>query len=342
MRALALCSACMLLLSLMQSMAPRQLHASVEAVFSRPHTAQRLARAGDEIVVCGQLFHSGAPVVTWMDPGGYDAYRVETRFTPLDKSSWEDASGANPGLKHPNRFDTRKEGLSPEQLECIRGGGWDLPLLQRVVDQFVLHYDQSGTSRRCFRTLHDQRCLSIHFMLDLDGTIYQTLDLKERAWHATTSNTRSIGIEIANPGAWPAESPALAQWYAVDNEGRTAVKIPPDGGVRTPDFVARPARDKAIAGSVQGQDLVQYDLTPQQYDSLIKLTATLCQIFPQIRCDYPRDSSGNLIREKLSDDELHKYRGVLGHYHVQANKVDPGPALQWDRIIDEARLQISR
>ena len=39
-------------------------------------------------------------------------------------------------------------------------------------------------------------------MLDLDGTIYQTLDLKEGAWHATDANGRSIGIEIANIGAF--------------------------------------------------------------------------------------------------------------------------------------------
>jgi hypothetical protein len=32
-----------------------------------------LKRAGDEIMVCGQLFHTGAPVVLWTDPGGYDA-----------------------------------------------------------------------------------------------------------------------------------------------------------------------------------------------------------------------------------------------------------------------------
>ena len=51
--------------------------------------------------------------------------------------------------------------------------------------------------------LHDLRGLSVHFMLDLDGTIYQTLDLKEGAWHATVANGRSIGIEIANIGAYP-------------------------------------------------------------------------------------------------------------------------------------------
>src|SRR5262245_47731080 len=30
-------------------------------------------RTGDEIVVAGQMFHTGSRVVTWMDPGGYDA-----------------------------------------------------------------------------------------------------------------------------------------------------------------------------------------------------------------------------------------------------------------------------
>ena len=41
-----------------------------------------LPRLGDEIVVCGQLVHTGAPVVLWLDPGGYDAYRAECRFKP--------------------------------------------------------------------------------------------------------------------------------------------------------------------------------------------------------------------------------------------------------------------
>ena len=40
------------------------------------------ARKGDEIIVAGRLFHTGTHVITWMDPGGYDAYRVERRFSP--------------------------------------------------------------------------------------------------------------------------------------------------------------------------------------------------------------------------------------------------------------------
>ncbi len=186
-------------------------------VLSGCHTAPRVGtiepRRGDEIVAAGQFVHSGTPVVLWMDPGGYDAYRVERRFSPLEKSDWENSQTEVRELTSPNRYNLRRNGLSTNELERVRGGGWDLPTLQRVVDQFVIHFDACGTSRQCFNVLQDHRDLSVHFMLDLDGTIYQTLDLKERAWHATSSNSRSIGIEIANIGAYPTNaSTPLAQW----------------------------------------------------------------------------------------------------------------------------------
>ena len=76
---------------------------------------------------------------------------------------------------------------------------------------------------------------------------------------------------------------------------------------------------------------------PQQYQALIKLTATLCKVLPKIKCDYPRDAAGKLVRRKLPDDELKAYQGVLGHFHIQTNKVDPGPAFQWDYVIGQAR-----
>jgi N-acetyl-anhydromuramyl-L-alanine amidase AmpD len=297
-------------------------------------------RKGDEIVVAGQFFHIGTPVVTWMDPGGYDAYRVERRFVPLAESGWDATRAAAPAVRTPNRYGLRQGGLTPAEIERVRGGSWDLPTLQRVVDQFVLHYDVCGISKACFDVLHDRRGLSVHFMLDVDGTIYQTLDLKERAWHATTSNDRSIGIEIANMGAYRAtEKHPFARWYGRDAQG-TVLTVPPelgDGAVRTPGFVGRPDRPDPVTGEIQGDTLTQYDLTPEQYEALVKLTAALCTVFPKIRCDYPRDAAGALVTRKLPDDELRAYQGVLGHFHIQANKVDPGPALQWDRVIDGAR-----
>ncbi|HLX65077.1 MAG TPA: peptidoglycan recognition family protein [Planctomycetota bacterium] len=322
---------------------PKQVETAPPNVSIRP--GQLLQRAGDEICVCGQFFHTGTPVVLWLDPGGYDAYRTETRFSDFKNSDWEAARKVNTQLSSPNRYGLRQGLLTPDEIDRVRGGGWDLALLQSKVDQFVLHFDVAGLSRNCFRTLHDVRCLSVHFMLDIDGTIYQTLDLKERAWHATTSNTRSIGIEIANIGAYaPDKMEEFERWYKKDADGGVHIVIPGggDGGVRTPNFVARPDRKDLIEGIVQGETKRQYDFTPQQYAALIKLTATLCKVFPKIKCDYPRDEIGQLIPHKLSDEQLKSYSGILGHYHVQKDKVDPGPALQWDRLIHEAKKLIEQ
>ena len=138
------------------------------------------------------------------------------------------------------RFGLRQKGLSPEEIERVRGGGWDLPLLQRVVDQFVIHFDAAGTSKRCFEILQDRRGLSVHFMLDLDGTIYQTLDVKESAWHATIANGRSIGIEVANIGAYPESGlDPLARTYQPDASGHVYIvdiwRGPPAGRSRPPE-----------------------------------------------------------------------------------------------------------
>jgi N-acetylmuramoyl-L-alanine amidase len=297
-------------------------------------------RTGDEIIVAGKMVHTGTRVVTWMDPGGYDAYRVERRFAPYNESDWQTSTEKVKDLRSPARYSLRKSGLTDEQIEKVRGGGWDLPMLQDVVDQFVLHFDVAGISKTCFKVLHDSRDLSVHFMLDVDGTIYQTLDLKERAWHATSSNNRSIGIEIANMGAYSKEEKSpLPDWYK-QKDGKTLLTIPARAGTNvlfTKNFVGHPARPELVKGEIQGHMLSQYDYTPEQYEALARLTATLCSVFPKIKCDYPRDAAGKLVPHKLADSDLEKYQGVLGHYHIQTNKTDPGPALQWDYVIGKAR-----
>ena len=82
-------AAALLLASCKGDRTPPQTSPSVGTIhpdrFQSPGTP--LPRAGDEIMVAGQLFHTGAPVVLWTDPGGYDAYRTERRF-----ANFEDAS----------------------------------------------------------------------------------------------------------------------------------------------------------------------------------------------------------------------------------------------------------
>jgi N-acetyl-anhydromuramyl-L-alanine amidase AmpD len=305
-----------------------------------PRAGRLEPRQGDEIVAAGQFFHTGTRVVLWLDPGGYDAYRVERRFAPLKESGWESSRTAVTNLTSPNRYGLRRA-LETNEIERVRGGGWDLPLLQRVIDQLVLHYDAAGTSENCFRILQDERGLSVHFLLDLDGTIYQTLDLKERAPHATIANDRSIGVEMANIGAYPTNRPnPFAEWYRTNASGQVVITIPDrfgDGGIRTRHFIGRPARNELVEGAIHGEEFVQYDFTPQQYAALTQLTASLCRIFPRLTCQYPTDEKGNLIRQKLSETEFKNYHGVLGHYHIQRDKIDPGPALDWDRVIGGAR-----
>lgn len=296
-------------------------------------------RQGDEIMVAGRMFHTGVPVLLWTDVGGYDAYRVERRFAPPEEASWE--ASAKSGLGTPNRYGTRKSRLSAEEQDLARAGQWTLDSLGKVVDQFVIHYDVAGTSRNCFRVLHDVRCLSVHFMIDVDGTIYQTLDVKERAWHAGEANDRSVGVEIAQIGAYPPEEAAkvLPQWYSRDEYG-TRVSLPArlgDGGLRTQGFVGRPSRDEVIRGVLHGREYVQYDFTPEQYRALAHLAAALHAALPGIRLEVPRDSDGSVLSRALTEAELSAFAGLLGHCHVTANKVDPGPAMDWEKLLIDAK-----
>jgi N-acetylmuramoyl-L-alanine amidase len=286
--------------------------AAVTPPVSKP--APPAAPGADEIVVAGRRFATGTRIVTWSEERSYNAY-----------------AGKTPTFSR-RMFDGKKPG-SPAP---------DLAGLQRGIDQFVLHYDGSGLSKLCFEALQ-QRGLSVHFLLDVDGTVYQTLDLQEQAWHATTANERSIGIEIANPGAYPpGDMKRLTEWYQRNAAGQIRLTPPLTVGnprIRTPNFTARPLRPDPVRGVVQGRELVQYDLTPEQYAALIKLTAALHRVFPKLRLDYPHDARGRLITRKLPDKALVRYTGVLGHFHIQENKFDPGPALQWDTLIKGAQRE---
>ncbi len=287
--------------------------------------------AGNEIVVCGERVRVDAPVVLWTDEPFYDAYREGPRFAAAGEAA------AEPGKRYRPGREPRDERLRV----LVEDQGWTRAWLAEQVDLLVLHYDACGTSRACFRVLQDERKLSAHFLLDLDGTIYQTLDLVEQAWHARAANPRAIGIEIANVGAYPpAEREALTRWYEWSEHG-TRVTLPPGhaDALRTLEFVARPARPELVRGAIHGATWVQHDFTPEQYESLAALTATLARIFPRIELDAPRDPAGQVRTDALSDAEEEAFGGVVGHFHLQTDKRDPGPAFDWERFLQQARAR---
>lgn len=295
---------------------------------------------GRSIVICGEHHDIEAPVVLWTDKGGYDAYSTELRFPDAPPKDPPQGLRYQPGRKLP-----AAKGAKQTKLIGLAGDRKALDEVRQVVDQFVVHYDVCGTSAQCFKVLHDRRKLSVHFLLDIDGVLYQTMDVSDTAWHARQANGRSIGIEIANIGAYKLDdSSTLDAWYPRDEQG-PRIALPAwmnGGGVRTPQFVGRPARAERVVGAVHGVEYAMHDLTPQQYDTLAKLVAKLCDELPRIQPDAPRDQAGRVRMDALSEEEFAAFRGVLGHHHITVDKQDPGPAFDWESFLSAVRTRMTR
>lgn len=78
-----------------------------------------------------------------------------------------------------------------------------------VPDMLILHYTGMQTGEAAMARLTDPAArVSAHYTVEEDGTVFAHVDERLRAWHAGVSswrghtdiNSRSIGIEIVNPG----------------------------------------------------------------------------------------------------------------------------------------------
>lgn len=79
----------------------------------------------------------------------------------------------------------------------------------QAVDMIVLHYTGMKSAQEALDRLCDPTTnVSSHYLIFENGDIYNLVDEEFRAWHAGLSlwqgipdvNSRSVGIEIANPG----------------------------------------------------------------------------------------------------------------------------------------------
>ena len=72
----------------------------------------------------------------------------------------------------------------------------------RKPTMFVNHWDVCLSAESCANVLN-RKGISVHFLIDNDGTIFQMLDTQHKAWHAGIpkyegGNTKGIGVEISN------------------------------------------------------------------------------------------------------------------------------------------------
>jgi N-acetyl-anhydromuramyl-L-alanine amidase AmpD len=236
--------------------------------------------AGSSIIVCGRRFDVGQKVVTFEDDPNFSAYTKHRTDVPSQIYPFQPAKGM---------------GAMAERYRARRliGADRSLERLKQVLRQFVVHHDGCQDSKMCFQVLHNERGLSVHFLIDNDGTIYQTLDLVDCAFQAAGVNEISIGVELANRG--------------------DALRFPNDYHGK---------RDK-VTCTIHKHQFLAYDYTKAQNDSMISLGKALARIFPNLPQTAPMGSDGQPMWTNLSDPR--EYAGYLGHYHITDQKWDPGP-----------------
>jgi N-acetylmuramoyl-L-alanine amidase len=237
--------------------------------------------AGSSIIVCGKKYDIGQRVVTFEDDPGVNAYTPHRTDKPSEVPPFQPAKGMA-GIR--DRWRPRR----------LIGADRSIDRLKQVVRQFVVHHDGCQDSRTCFQVLHNERGLSVHFLIDNDGTVFQTLDLVDCAFQAAGVNEISVGVELANRGD--------AMRFPNDYHGK---------------------RDK-VTCKINGHQWLAYAYTKAQVDSMISVGKTLARIFPNLPQVYPQGGDGDQAWGSLRGD-VREYSGYLGHYHVTEQKWDPGP-----------------
>jgi len=168
---------------------------------------------------------------------------------------------------------------------------------KRNIRLFVNHWDVCLSSTSCQRVL-DRRGALVHFLIDNDGTIYQTLDMQHGAWHAGSErvNRASVGVEISN-----AYYIKYQDWY--ERNG----------------FGLRPLVTDAW---VHGNKLREHtDFYPVQIEALKALWKAIHKA-AEIPYDAPTNQFGSTSTKYEQGVKYGNFSGFISHYHVSKGKID--------------------
>ncbi|GAB4145590.1 MAG: N-acetylmuramoyl-L-alanine amidase [Sphingomonadales bacterium] len=108
------------------------------------------------------------------------------------------------------------------------------------IDMLILHYTGMPTGAEALARLRDPTAkVSAHYLIEEDGRVFALVDEAARAWHAGVArwrgdddiNSRSIGIELVNPGHdWgyrPFPAPQMAALERLCADISTRHPVPP-------------------------------------------------------------------------------------------------------------------
>lgn len=165
---------------------------------------------------------------------------------------------------------------------------------KRKIKSFVTHWDVCLNSMSCAKVLK-KRNVSVHFMIDNDGTIIQLHDINDSCWHAGNRNVNknSIGVEVSN-----AYYLKYQNWYK-KNVGEE-----------------RPIMSDALAQNSKLGDFTWF--YPIQIEALKALYMALHE-----GCGIPLEApSTQWAYDKLAGSG--KFYGFMNHFHCNKRKIDCG------------------
>lgn len=178
-------------------------------------------------------------------------------------------------------------------------GGRKRDVKKTTIDLFVLHFTAGeGDAKGCYDVLNTRE-LGVEFYISREGEIYQFADpILVDTFDAGTVNPRSVGVEIANYG------------FRKD-----------------PKEIPAKAKDRVIyETTIRGHKIKLAAFYPKQLEACKALVDAVCAAIPTI----PKNLAGkenSLFLDTMTRKQLNEYKGLIGHYQLSDNKVDPGTDL---------------
>lgn len=151
----------------------------------------------------------------------------------------------------------------------------------------------------------------------------------EACAYATTATTKS-GVEafVLNGAVGLAY---LVDGYAVTSDGGFSWQ--PAVSAARAEEMARFPRTASKQMEINGAKVRAFGYTEAQYKTLGALVRTLAHVFPALSKVAGLDAEGSVIGRVL--DAPAAARGILAHWHLDAQRWDPGPGFDWSRLANE-------
>ena len=190
--------------------------------------------------------------------------------------------------------------------------------------KIVLHFTM-GYLKGDIATLTKQH-VSVPFVIGRNGIIYNLFASKYWSYHlgpgAIGGNTgmskESVGIEISNIGPLKLIGNNLVTSYSNDDIYCS---------------LAETQYYTKLNTKYRGWEYFA-TYTPVQYDAIIKLLRFLCAKY-NLPKNFPSEPGRY---EAMTEDGFRSFTGIASHVNCRQDKVDIGPAFDWNRVIQGVTL----